>query len=279
MPATVRYLAIVSKQPEALAEFYVRYMGLRELTRAASGEITLTDDLYNLSILPYREGGDEPGLHHPGIVIDDLDALRERLQRFAPDVALEPEPGAPHYGDYRLHDPNGYVVSISTTSFGLPPAAPRRPAIRHVALCEPNGDAVADFYVNVLGLERRNPGRWTWNFRALGDGLTAFTILADADEMRAHGREVDIDHFKPGLNHFGIEAASPIEDRLVGLPSGARVAKRPDRDEYYRVWDVDGNHFDLRGGSGWQEEAEGPRIVNAVWDERAAAATLGRPSR
>jgi catechol 2,3-dioxygenase-like lactoylglutathione lyase family enzyme len=253
MQATIRYLAIVSRQPEPLADFY-------------------------LSILPYREGGDELGLHHPGIAIDDLDELKDRLRRFAPDVALEPEPGSPHYGEYRVRDPNGYVVSISPTGFGLPPAAPRRPAIRHVALCEPNGDAVADFYEQVLGLEKRNPGRWTWNFRALGDGLTAFTILADADQMRAHGREVDIDHFKPGLNHFGIEAPSPIEERLVGLPAGARVAKRPDRDEYYRVWDPDGNHFDLRGGSGWQEEAEGPRIVNAVWDERAAATTLGRPS-
>jgi catechol 2,3-dioxygenase-like lactoylglutathione lyase family enzyme len=278
MQATLRYLAIVSEQPEQLAEFYVRHMGLRELTRSPSGEITLTDDLYNLSILPRRDG-DEPGLSRPGIAIDNLDELKDRLRRYAPDVALEPEPGGPHYGDYRVRDPNGYAVSISTSSFGLPPAAPRRPAIRHVALCEPNGDAVAKFYVNVLGLERRNPQRWSWGFRALGDGLTAFTVLANADEMRAHGREVDVDHFKPGLNHFGIEAASPIEERLVGLPPGARVAKRPDRDEYYRVWDVDGNHFDLRGGDGWQREAEGPRIVNAVWDEQAAAAHLGRVGR
>jgi catechol 2,3-dioxygenase-like lactoylglutathione lyase family enzyme len=276
MQATVRYLAIVSKQPEPLADFYVRFMGLRELTRSASGEITLTDDLYNLSILPYREGGDEPGLHHPGVAIDDLDELKDRLQRYAPDPTLEPEPGGPHYGDYRLRDPNGYAVCISTTNFGLPPAEPRRPAIRHVALCQPNGDAVADFYARVLGLEKRNPDRWRWNFRALGDGFTAFTILASAEEMRANGREAGIDHFKPGLNHFGIEAASPIEDRLVGLPAEARIAKRPDREEYYRVWDVDGNHFDLRGGTGWQEEGDGPRIVNAVWDEQAAAATLGR---
>jgi catechol 2,3-dioxygenase-like lactoylglutathione lyase family enzyme len=139
MPATVRYLAIVSKQPEPLADFYVRFMGLRELTRSAAGEITLTDDLYNLSILPYRDGGDEPGLHHPGIAIDDLDALKERIEQYTPDATLEPEPGGPHYGDYRLRDPNGYAVSVSTTNFGLPPAAPRRPAIRHVALCQPNG--------------------------------------------------------------------------------------------------------------------------------------------
>jgi catechol 2,3-dioxygenase-like lactoylglutathione lyase family enzyme len=277
MPSTVRYLAIVSKQPEPLAAFYQRYMGLREFARAPSGEISLTDDLYNLSILPYRDGGDEPGLSHMGIAIDDLNELKDRLQRFAPDVPLEPLPGAPHYGDYRLHDPNGYPVCVSTTSFGLPPAQPRRPAIRHVALCEPNGDAVADFYVNVLGLEKRNPSRWRWNFRAVGDGISAFAILASADELRAHGRDPDIDHFKPGLNHFGIEAASPIEDRLVGLPAEARVAKRPDRDEYYRVWDLDGNHFDLRGGEGWQEESDGPRVEGgAVWDEKAAAAHLGR---
>jgi len=276
MHATVRYLAIVSRQPEPLADFYVRYMGLRELTRSASGEITLTDDLYNLSILPYREGGDEPGLHHPGIAVDDLDELKDRVQRYAPDLTLEPEPGGPHYGDYRLRDPNGYVVSVSGSSFGLPAPAPGRPAIRHVALCQPNGDAVADFYEQVLGLEKRNPARWGWNFRALGDGYTAFTILASADEMRAKGREVGVDHFKPGLNHFGIETVSPVEDRLVSLPEGARIAKRPDRDEYYRVWDIDGNHFDLRGGTAWREEAGDPRTINAVWDEQAAAATLGR---
>src|SRR5205809_853677 len=125
MQATVRYLAIVSKEPEPLAEFYTRYMGLRQLARSASGEISLTDDLYK---------------------------LKERLERYAPDQTLEPEPGGPHYGDYRLRDPNGYPVCVSTTSFGLPPAQPRRPLIRHVALCEPNGDAVAEFYANVLGM-------------------------------------------------------------------------------------------------------------------------------
>src|SRR5262245_17396438 len=279
MQATIRYLAIVSKEPEPLADFYMRYMGLRELTRSPSGEISLTDDIYNVSILPYREGGDELGLSHPGIAIDDLDELKDRLQRYAPDVKLEPEPGAPHYGDYRLHDPNGYPVVVSTHDFGLPPAVARRPAIRHVALCEPNGDAVAEFYVNVLGLERRNPNRWGRGFRSMGDGITAFVCLASADEMRAQGREVDVDHFKPGLNHFGIEAGSPIEDRLVGLPAEARMAKRPDRDEYYRVWDIDGNHFDLRGGEGWQAEEDAPRVVNAVWDEQAAAAYLGRSRR
>jgi O-antigen/teichoic acid export membrane protein len=80
---------------------------------------------------------------------------------------------------------------------------------------------------------------------------------------------------------FGFVLASlgymPFE--AVWEPARFEIAKRPDRDEYYRIWDVDGNHFDLRGGTGWQEEGDGPRIVNAVWDERAAAATLGRAPR
>ena len=51
--------------------------------------------------------------------------VKARLEEFAPDVEILPESGDLHHGEYRVHDPNGYPVSLSTRHFGVSPR-PRR---------------------------------------------------------------------------------------------------------------------------------------------------------
>ncbi|HEY7061886.1 MAG TPA: VOC family protein [Chloroflexota bacterium] len=256
MQATIRYLAIVSDDPERLARFYATTFGLRELGRSSAGDVSLTDGFYNLSLLAARPELGATGPRQIGIAVDDKAALKDRLQRYAPDVALAPDEGGLHHGEYCVADPNGFAVSVSTRNFGVPDGTSALPAVRHVAMCEPRGDVVADFFANVFGLEKAFLHQWRPTGRFMTDGTINLALLADAEEMRAAGRPVTVDHFKQGLTHYGFE--TPRVGAFVDqLPTDTRREQRLDRRDaadYYRIWDPDGNHFDLRVAGAWSDD-------------------------
>jgi catechol 2,3-dioxygenase-like lactoylglutathione lyase family enzyme len=41
--AKIRYIALMTKDPENLAGFYKEYLGMEELARSSQGDISLTD--------------------------------------------------------------------------------------------------------------------------------------------------------------------------------------------------------------------------------------------
>jgi catechol 2,3-dioxygenase-like lactoylglutathione lyase family enzyme len=257
MEATIRYLAIVSDDPERLARFYVSNFGMQELGRSAAGDVSVTDGYYNLSFLAARPELGTPGPRQIGIAVDDRGALADRLQRFAPHLALQPDEGGLHHGEYCVTDPNGFAVSVSTRAFGVLGSTSTLPGIRHVAMCEPRGDAVAEFYSNVFGLEKAFPHMWRSTGRFLTDGTINLALLGDAEETRAAGKEVTIDHGKPGVNHYGFETPQ-VGALIEQLPADTRCEQRldrPDARDYYRIWDPDGNHFDLRVAGAWSDGA------------------------
>ena len=145
MSAQIRYLAIVSEQPERLAQFYSTYFNLRELGRSDAGDVALTDGFYNLSILKPRPGAETPGTSHFGIAIDDVREIEGRLEEFAPTADIDVEPGDLFHGEYRVSDPFGQTVSLSTQRFHAPTVERGFPSIRHMAMCVPNNDEVLDF--------------------------------------------------------------------------------------------------------------------------------------
>ncbi len=69
----IRYLAVISEDPESLAEFYVDEVGMAELDRSAAGDISLTDGYYNLTLFRRRadliELRKDAGLHHIGMAM------------------------------------------------------------------------------------------------------------------------------------------------------------------------------------------------------------------
>ena len=151
MDSQIRYLAIVSEQPDTLARFYSTYFSMRELGRSDAGDIALTDGFYNISLLKPRNGAAERGISHLGITIDDIGQIETRLRDFAPKTDIRQEEGGLFHGDYSVTDPYGQVVSLSTHQFHTPKVERSFPCIRHIAVCVPNNDEVLDFYVNVFG--------------------------------------------------------------------------------------------------------------------------------
>ena len=151
MNSQIRYIAIVSERPEILAHFYATYFKMRELGRSDHGDIAVTDGFYNISILKRRAGADELGINHFGVTIDDIGQVEARLKEFAPNSDIRQEEGGLFHGDFRVTDPSGQSVALSTHKFHTPSVERTFPCIRHLAVCVPNNDDVLNFYVNVFG--------------------------------------------------------------------------------------------------------------------------------
>jgi catechol 2,3-dioxygenase-like lactoylglutathione lyase family enzyme len=262
MDSRIRYLALGSEQPDKLAHFYTTYFGMTELGRSDKGEIALTDGFYNLSILPPGHGV-EPGLSHFGLEIDDIREVEGRLEEFSPNAELKGEKGDLFHGEYRVTDPNGLAVSLSTKKFNVPAATRGLPAIRHVALSVKNNDDILGFYRQVFdfrepttSLKIRERGDNPTRFAA--DGATSLAILrfpVDQD-MEAPEDGWTARHFKEGVNHFGF-LVNDIQGFMARLPEGSvtkRPAVRPMTE--FRVIDPEANEIDISQHKGYEIDVD-----------------------
>jgi catechol 2,3-dioxygenase-like lactoylglutathione lyase family enzyme len=263
MDSRIRYLAIVSEQPEQLARFYASHFAMRELGRS-NGDIALTDGFYNVSIVKPRDGFSEPGFSHFGIEVEDIREVEGRLEDFAPGADIKAEPGGLCHGEYRVSDPNGLTVSLSERHFNVPPGTRGLPAIRHVALSVANNDQVLDFYSNIFGFREPTTSK---NIRVNGtgnptrfaaDGATSLAILrypVDADVEEPKGGWA-ARHLRQGVNHFGF-LVNDIENFLARLPEGSvskRPAVRPMTE--YRVLDPEANEIDISQHKGYEIDVD-----------------------
>jgi catechol 2,3-dioxygenase-like lactoylglutathione lyase family enzyme len=203
MNSQIRYLAMVSERPDTLANFNSKYFKMRELGRSDAGDVGVTDGFYNISILKRRDRAEELGINHFGVTIDDIGEVEERLKEFASGSDIRQEEGGLFHGDYRLTDPSGQSVTLSTHEFHTPKVERTFPCIRHLAICVPNNDEVLDFYVNVFGFRESTTSKkiraQNRVVRWAADGDTAMAILPDRNHRDMNERESPRD----GLNHFG----------------------------------------------------------------------------
>jgi len=256
--ARIRYLAITAKNPEVLARYYATYFGMWLLGESADGDISLTDGFYNFTVLKQRAalGAEDAvlGTNHFGIEIDDLHEVERRLAEVGPGFTLEPESGDLHHGDYRVRDPNGLTISLSTQHFHVDHEYRPLPSIRHIALSVPNNDAALAFYVKVFDFQATTTTARLMQqvpplpARMAGDGSTAFAILPEPALLD----EPADGHRKPGFNHFGI-LVPDIDAVRRRLPVGT-VHKRPANRPFaeYRVSDPEGNQFDVSSKAGFE---------------------------
>ena len=135
--AEIRYIASLSDNPDRLARFYGNYFGLTELGRSNEGDVSLTDGHYNFSVLKMRpvlkEPRNEIGLHHIGLQVESISAVRDRYLKFNPRGTIAPEPDDLHHGEIRIYDPEMNPVTLSEGPFAVDGDERRYPRIAHIA--------------------------------------------------------------------------------------------------------------------------------------------------
>ena len=87
--ARIKHIALTTKEPAKVAEFYKSAFGLKELRRSPNGAVFLTDGHINMAILNTK-GEESPdmgvhgphftGVHHFGFEVEDLDDAAEKLE-------------------------------------------------------------------------------------------------------------------------------------------------------------------------------------------------------
>jgi hypothetical protein len=271
MKAFVRYLAINTKQPEAIAAYYKKYFGLAEIARAKDGDIALTDGWFKLCLLASWPDHEIAGMSHYGIAIDDLGKLRDRLGQFGLHPDVEPNHGGDFHGEYSVLDPHGMPWSISTTDFGLTgtPKPYGVPRIRHAELSVADTHGQMQWMIDIFGLREINCSKKIreagskFAIRMLGDGVINVTFLP-FDRIHPKVMSARQTERKWAVQHFGwvvpdmmglIESLPPqLRDPT---PSTGNMAE-------FQALDPDENRFDLSQTKGFEvdfdvwERGDGP---------------------
>ena len=210
--AKLRHIAFISKQPKVLSDFYQKYFGFEECKTFPSGSRMVIDPLFNLAFLQSR--GDEagavvgthradgaelerqPGIHHYGFLVDDLNTavakLPPNLNRGAsPQVSagVGGSEGA-RPAEMRFIDPWGNNVDLSARGF-LGREEKKLPGVRLLAVQVPDLAAACEFYQEQFDLKLVG---WTDDGTVrLSDGTV--TLLLTKSQVRP----------KSGVQYFGIQ--------------------------------------------------------------------------
>ena len=117
MPS-IRHLAIMCQDPSAMAEFYKGTFDLHEVARQGP-VVYLSDGYINVALLKAREGV-KPGIHHFGILVEDMDETRKRLALAeVPDPTQKPQDG--RYAELGATDVEGNKFDLGVDGWKTKP--------------------------------------------------------------------------------------------------------------------------------------------------------------
>jgi catechol 2,3-dioxygenase-like lactoylglutathione lyase family enzyme len=125
--AKIRHIALATKDPETTAAFFKTAFEFKEVGRMGdpvgkpegSHGIFLSDGTLNLAVLKFGwdqigKGLDYVGLHHFGVLVDDVDQWTEKLEGAGADCfARRPEVNTNTFYEVKFRGPEGLVFDIS----------------------------------------------------------------------------------------------------------------------------------------------------------------------
>ena len=131
--ARIKHIALTTKEPAKVAEFYKSAFGLKELRRSPNGAVFLTDGHINVAILNPKDekspdmgahGPNFTGIHHFGFEVDDLDEACHKLEaahaqrltaKDGSDAGMRD--GVHTNFEMKWAGPDGVVIDISHTGW------------------------------------------------------------------------------------------------------------------------------------------------------------------
>jgi catechol 2,3-dioxygenase-like lactoylglutathione lyase family enzyme len=113
--AKIRHLAIKTKSPERLADFYEQVFGLKRIRSEKGGAIYMSDGYLTLALLRNRGEATPSGINHFGFHVDDLSSVEANLQNF--EEPLVQRPANRPFAEYRAMDPDGNLFDVSVHGY------------------------------------------------------------------------------------------------------------------------------------------------------------------
>jgi catechol 2,3-dioxygenase-like lactoylglutathione lyase family enzyme/predicted enzyme related to lactoylglutathione lyase len=207
MNAKLVHIAVRSAEPRTLADFYKRAFGLREVLSNRKA-VDLWDGYLFLAINPPTANG-RMGLNHFGFLVENVDALRPVLER-AGASRVDARPAGRSFTDWRVHDPEGNPIDLSSRGYDTIPAERLEKAsgdgamneLRRLVVLTENPERLAEFYKEVFGLAAKNftggvvltdgVMRLVLLKRSGASGLYAYGLAAHGDETLRRLKDLDM---------------------------------------------------------------------------------------
>ena len=218
MSARLRHIAIVSDQYALLGRFYQAVFGMTTASDTRPERaVTVSDGYVGLNINP-RKPGRPAGLDHFGLEVEDAEAACARLERHA-GAHFVKRPSTRPFAGISANDPAGNVFDISQAGMEnrksvyveAPRAQPR--SITHLALRTLQAERLAEFYVDVFGLQLLERDAGDASFY-LSDGRVTL-ILMPWDIRDYEGGGI----VRPAPDHIGfrVESLEAFREKLESV--------------------------------------------------------------
>ena len=119
--AKLRHLAIAAKDPDAMADFYKKAFDFKEVGRpngVLADGVFLSDGTLNMAILKFKtdqlgKGLDYTGLHHFGILVEDVEAAERKLEALGGKHYMEREDGLAGGFEVKFYGPEGVLFDVA----------------------------------------------------------------------------------------------------------------------------------------------------------------------
>src|SRR5918992_4791243 len=246
MLSKIQHVAIVSENFVREAKFYEAVLGMRRSKPGSAEEeraiqtnyaLSVSDGYVGMTIIG-RKPGYNPGLHHFGIDVDDVEEACARVKKEYPHVAVVKRPSNRPFATFGAHDPEGNYFDL--TQEGMENRRdvyveearqdPRR--IDHIKLRVMNPGAIAAFYRDLFDLKEEEKALEDPNYY-LTDGRVTL-IVAPWKMSDFAGAGID----RPGLEHIGykVDSVETVKKELAALREAdpemrERVVSVPDEAE------------------------------------------------
>ncbi|MGW7166762.1 SgcJ/EcaC family oxidoreductase [Streptomyces sp. NPDC054884] len=116
----LRHLAIVARDPGALAEFYTSVFAMELFHRDPDGSCFVSDGYLTLALIKHRLDGETPvGMNHFGFQVEDTASTSDALVAAGTPKPAERFSDRP-FAEYRAMDPEGNWFDLSEHGFGGP---------------------------------------------------------------------------------------------------------------------------------------------------------------
>jgi catechol 2,3-dioxygenase-like lactoylglutathione lyase family enzyme len=120
--AKLRHLAIACKDPDAMADFYIKAFDFK-LVRSNDGSLAyghhISDGTIDLAILRFKsdqigKGMDYTGLHHFGILVENIDEAQKAVEALGGTHYMDQEnPDRAGGFEVKLYGPEGVLFDVA----------------------------------------------------------------------------------------------------------------------------------------------------------------------
>ena len=125
----LRHIALATDDPNKTAAFYVEAFDFKEVGRVGNPDdpdnglawgIYLSDGTLNLAVLKFKnvdqlgKGLDYTGIHHFGVLVEDLEATLQKLDDMSAPCILKQDPNSTEqFYETKFKGPDGVVFDVS----------------------------------------------------------------------------------------------------------------------------------------------------------------------